>query len=286
MCVQPFMPGRRNLCTGVAVAAFAFSGPCVEAATIFVDINQENPSRDGSCWPEAFKYLADALAAAEPGDEIWVADGVYTPDQHDFKYVHADRRDATFLLDATKDGVRLFGGFQGLSHPDGGEIRRDQRDPALHKTILSGEIGDAESFEDNTRVIITVSHLHTGVRIDGFTITAGHGLAGAAMHVTSSVLHVSHCVFEKNIASDRGGAVLILGDEFTRIGIERCVFRNNTAGGASGHAVHADTKGSVVVKDCTFVLKEESERANVVFGAGGSMSLVECVFRVDSPERE
>ena len=36
---------------------------------------------DGSSWATAHKYLQDALAIALSGDEIWVAEGVYKPDQ-------------------------------------------------------------------------------------------------------------------------------------------------------------------------------------------------------------
>ncbi|HLB75271.1 MAG TPA: lamin tail domain-containing protein, partial [Sedimentisphaerales bacterium] len=36
---------------------------------------------NGSTWQDAFNYLQDALSAARLGDEIWVAQGVYKPDQ-------------------------------------------------------------------------------------------------------------------------------------------------------------------------------------------------------------
>ena len=35
---------------------------------------------NGGCWEDAFVDLQDALAVAAPGDEIWVAAGVYTPE--------------------------------------------------------------------------------------------------------------------------------------------------------------------------------------------------------------
>ena len=59
-----------------------FSGPTSMTAgrTIFVDAAAAGHN-DGSGWANAFTHLQDALAAAEPGDEICVAKGIYRPDR-------------------------------------------------------------------------------------------------------------------------------------------------------------------------------------------------------------
>ena len=50
------------------------------AKTIYVD-DSASQGGDGTSWLTAHKYLQDALAVAESGDEIWVAEGTYKPDQ-------------------------------------------------------------------------------------------------------------------------------------------------------------------------------------------------------------
>ena len=46
-----------------------------------VDRDAPGPVHDGTTWTRAFLTLQDALAVAGSGDEIWVAQGVYKPDE-------------------------------------------------------------------------------------------------------------------------------------------------------------------------------------------------------------
>src|SRR5688572_10782273 len=80
---------------------------------------------DGSSWNSAFNSVQTALAAAQAGDEIWVAAGTYRPGDA------SSPRSATFLLAGS---VSVYGGF------DGTETIRDERDPAANETILSGDL--------------------------------------------------------------------------------------------------------------------------------------------------
>lgn len=95
---------------------------------IYVDAGATG-ANNGSSWVDAYKYLQDALAAAVSGDQIWVAEGTYMPDQG--SGLTPGDRTAKFLL---KNGVSIYGGFAG------GETSRDQRDAVTNVTILSGDL--------------------------------------------------------------------------------------------------------------------------------------------------
>ena len=112
---------------------------------------------NGQTWTDAYRSLQDALAAAEPGQSIWVATGTYLP---------GDERLDSFHL---KTGVPLYGGFAGT------ETNLTQRDPWTHRTVLSGEIGDPSDRWDNVYHVIVAA---PSTRLDGFTVTracAGEG---------------------------------------------------------------------------------------------------------------
>src|SRR5574341_1313206 len=107
-----------------------------DACRLYVDADSTG-NNDGSSWADAFTSLQDALAGAAPGYEIWVAEGVYYPDEGAGQ-TNGDRA-ATFQL---RDGVAIYGGFAGT------ETLLSQRDPAAHVTILSGDIGQDDLNAD------------------------------------------------------------------------------------------------------------------------------------------
>ncbi len=144
---------------------------------------------DGESWSTAYRHLQDALdeaSAKRPTRlEIWVASGVYTPDEDDDGDHADDVVTETFRI--VHNGVQLYGGFAG------GETSRDQRDWDANATVLSGDL-DGNDLTDERGVVLTTTHivgrnayhviwldgetyeaLTDSTIIDGFIITAGHG---------------------------------------------------------------------------------------------------------------
>jgi predicted outer membrane repeat protein len=136
--------------------------------TVFVDSNAAG-SNDGSSWQDAYNYLQDALAMWSPGDQIWVADGIYKPDQGGGKT--PGDRGATFQLIS---GIVIKGGYAGYGAPDPNE-----RDIELYETILSGDIGTVGVNTDNSYHVVTGSGTDETAILDGFTITAGNANGGS-----------------------------------------------------------------------------------------------------------
>ncbi len=124
---------------------------------------------DGSDWAQATSLQAALGRAA--CTELWVAAGAYKP-------ANGSDRDASFVIRA---GIAVYGGFGGA------ETDRAQRDPAQHRSVLSGDI-DGNDIVDAHGVTrdhgdIVGNNSYTVVRIaptalidtvlDGFTLSAG-----------------------------------------------------------------------------------------------------------------
>jgi hypothetical protein len=162
-------------------------------------IRYATPAGTGDCssWENACT-LQTALTDAVSGNEIWVAAGTHKPT------TGADRS-ATFQL---KEGVAIYGGFVGT------ESARDQRDPAVNLTILSGDLnGDDLGFTNNIENVYHVVMGATGATLDGFTITAGNANGsspanrGGGMYNQASSPTLTNITFSVNSAILGGGGM-------------------------------------------------------------------------------
>ena len=70
-----------NICPVILTIILITSAPTFAGIIIYVD-DDASGANDGSSWTDAYNYLQDALAAAWSGDEIRVAQGIYTPDSN------------------------------------------------------------------------------------------------------------------------------------------------------------------------------------------------------------
>jgi predicted outer membrane repeat protein len=190
------------------------------------------PGGNGSSWSEAYGDLQEALAVAEPGDRIWVAQGTYRP-------TSTGDRGLSFQL---KPEVALYGGFSGS------EIRSDDRDWFVHPTILSGDIdavGDLDSF-----------HVVTGADqaiLDGFIVAGGHAngvgvdaRGGGVLNIAAAPV-MRNCVIMGNRALEQGGGIYSEDCAFSLL-LSSCNVIYNGAGSEGGGLYHRDA--NAVLTNC------------------------------------
>ncbi len=131
---------------------------------------------DGSSWLNAFGSLQAALDDAEPNDNIWVAEGTYTPTN---EVGGTGSRYKTFQM---KNYVGIYGGFPGTGNPNW-----EDRDWEKYETELSGdlfgndmEVGDPCDLIDDPCRTDNGYHVLMGIEldpnavIDGFVVTGGN----------------------------------------------------------------------------------------------------------------
>ncbi|MHC4090051.1 MAG: hypothetical protein ACYSVY_07185, partial [Planctomycetota bacterium] len=94
---------------GIVAGMLAATASVSAQSTWYVD-DDAPPGGDGLTWSTAHDDLQDALWAAGPGDEVWVAQGTYRPDEDDANPNGTGDRTATFQLISS---VAVYGGFDG-----------------------------------------------------------------------------------------------------------------------------------------------------------------------------
>jgi len=218
-----------------------FSFSASYSQTIFYVDDDATGANNGTSWADAFTNLQNALAAADGGAEIWVAEGVYYPDEGG-TMVNGDRS-STFYL---KNGVRIYGGF-----PNGG-ASFDERNWTTYLTILSGDIDhndlntdgnhiaetSTDIFGDNAFHVVTSSGTDNTALLDGFIITAGKALSnvsidnlGGGMYNLGGSPSLKNIIFMGNLANGEGGGMYNKQSSPILINVS---FNNNSAENGGG----------------------------------------------------
>lgn len=229
---------RNFLTVVVFVSTAIWASVCLAGGetTHFVDADATGVA-NGTNWNDAFTTLQDALDAAYPDDQIWVAAGTYKPST-------LSGRNATFTL---KAGVYIYGGFNAT------ETDLVERDPETNVTILSGDIGTANVATDNCYHVV---FCNVSAILDGFTIRDGYANdsyqnSGAGVQNQSpSALVIRNCILTNNFASYSGGALTALPG----MTVEDCVFTDNVVSGsnARGGALGITGLSSMTISGCAF----------------------------------
>lgn len=198
---------------------------------------------DGSSWENAFFELQPALQLATPGTTIYVAEGYYQADYDAATFSYTGNRAATFQL---KNGVTLIGGF-----PTGGDWYSD---PANHKSILNGNIGDWQTDGDNTYNIVTAgAGIDATAVLDGFFLWSARG--------------------DGPYPQDRGAGILLFGGSPTLRHV--WVQWNRAQLGAGVYNVN----GSPSMESMTIAFNEAiSGAGGGMWNEGGSPHIVDAFF--------
>lgn len=263
------VPRRASARVIVASVAASLLAATSQAQTVRYVNDDAPPGGDGLSWSTAYRDLNAALAAARPGDEIWVAVGTYRPAPA------GGSRTAAFVPRA---GVPMYGGFRGT------ETSLAQRAGFFEDTVLSGDLNgnnggdDFANSADNSYNVVRVQS--GGVVLDGFNIAFGNADGesgsdgyGAGLNILyGGSATVRNCLFIRNQSSGSsgGGAVFAWGEA----AFADCEFVSNLARGTFGGGAIASLWTSVSVERCSFV-------RNVAEGSSGGGALGGGTFRVD-----
>ncbi|HNS50074.1 MAG TPA: right-handed parallel beta-helix repeat-containing protein [Anaerolineae bacterium] len=258
-------------------AALAFGGMLARAelaqgSTIFVDADAAG-ANDGSSWEDAYTALQSAMEEAAEGDQIWVAEGVYTPT---YESTPGDPRSATFQL---KNGVALYGGFD----PTLGDVGWEDRDWVNHGTVLSGDLGSVGDPGDNSYHVFyhpSELALDGSAVLDGFTVTGGNAdgdspdrWGGGMKNVVSSPT-VSHCTFSANWAEYGGGML----NHSSSPAVTNCTFSGNSSTWFGGGMLNMYSS-SPTVTNCAFSGNSSLEsHGGGMCNVGSSPPVTNCTF--------
>ncbi|RMG92899.1 MAG: hypothetical protein D6706_16115, partial [Chloroflexi bacterium] len=226
----------------------------------------------------AYLTVQDALADAAC-TEIWVAKGVYYPDEgagqtdgYDF---------STFTLN---NNIALYGGFAGT------ETALSERDVAANVTVLSGDIDQNDTTDANGVVTDTANivgpnayHVVTGgagntATLDGFTITAGQASdslsSGYGGGMTSGPYNgdsnptLNNIIFSGNSASQKGGGMYSTSRALT---LTNVVFSNNSVNSYGGGGLlvdsYVDSNGKSLA-GATLINVTFSGNSSLIYGGG------------------
>ena len=272
------------------------------ARIIYVDASAKG-NNTGTDWPNAWPCLRSALPTADPGDSVWVAEGVYKPDQGldiwpNKPVVVASGNPGTSFPFA--GGVSYYGGF-----PQGGG-RWEDRNPWKLETILSGDLlgndgPDWTMREDNAWHVGSVSG--DDAVIDGFKIVNGNSQGGVfdidpagyggGLTISGSAV-IENCVFYRNRAQYGGGAAVVpyegmFGEVINpgwNTAIRNCIFIENAADYAGG-AFYYFAADEIDTDCCRFIRNMASECGGAISGKFGieHHNIRNCLFMGNSADK-
>ncbi|MBK7642823.1 MAG: right-handed parallel beta-helix repeat-containing protein [Planctomycetes bacterium] len=241
------------VCTLVALGAWsAATPPCPQVP---VGVRFVNPSatglNDGTSWPNAYTSLDVALAAVQPGEQVWVRQAKYFP----------TNLATGFRIPAN---VGVYGAFLGT------ESDLHARQGSAKATILEGVIG-GQVAQHVVSIVSPQGSGVPGVVLDGFTIQHGNAYqapsdGGGGILCQNTNLILAGCTISENNAEHGGGLSFEgLGADGidNALWIKQCLFEGNTAVNRGGGMFAEGLTGAVV--STQFRANEATENGGGVF---------------------
>lgn len=198
----------------------------------------------GSSWANATGDLQYALSKAQPGTQIWIAEGTYLPTQ--CTTCNENDRSISFHI---PEGVQLIGGFKG------NEKKIGQRKWQKHLTRLSGNIGQPGHFDNSYTVVLTHA-VSQATELDGLIIADGHADANKP----------SGHPFRSGGGLFNDGSGI---DVYSNPTLKNCLFLNNYA--LEGGAIFNDGsfgEANPIITDCTFTSNQAVYGGGAIFNNG------------------
>ena len=250
------------LCRSILLVGAASA---TDAATWHVDVNGAALSGDplGTTWQNPFTSIAPAITAAASGDEIWIADGLYS-------------LPTTLTINQS---IVVRGGFEGQS---GGppETMATQAAPRKNYTVIEAPSGSRFAS-------VTAAN----VSLNGLVVTGGNvgaGLGGALNYDLGSTgtQVIEDCVFVSNFGGGGGGAVVLQNlntGTLTTLQVGRSIFMNNRgiesgSNGDGGAILVLKTNAALSVSQTYFIGNGTGDEGGAIKTDANTNTITNSVF--------
>ncbi|MBX2903472.1 MAG: T9SS type A sorting domain-containing protein [Chitinophagales bacterium] len=240
---------------------------CPGLTALYVD-SSVTTSGDGSSWATAYRYLNEAMGAANrcpQVDTIYIAQGTYYANGSN---EYSASRDTAFYM---SNSYSLYGGY-----PNGGGVRN----VLSNKVTMSGNINSTTSNDNAYHILIIKTDTASMSVIDGITFADGnasvngsyaingiqfHRGYGAAIYVAASKVLINNCSFYNNAAFQGGAAVF--ANQGSKLTSTNSIYENNNA--RFGGAIRLEGNGTNSMGE---VSKNVFYRNTSFNGGGGAIS--------------
>ncbi|MBN2292730.1 MAG: cadherin-like domain-containing protein, partial [Pirellulales bacterium] len=241
---------------------------------------------DGLAWASAYDDLQTALVqaaalntdgnAANDVDQIWIAEGAYTPSA---ELEPGDTRSVSFSL---LDGVTLYGGFAG------NETVLTERDFSTYVTTLCGDLGTIDDTSDNAYTVVYCGG-NIEAAIDGLSIVDGNAdqdydsnhyerSYGGGIY-NRGTLTVRNSTLSDNSACDGGGIVNDGSSGTATLTITNSMLTGNS-GNRYGGGIY-NKSGSLTLTNCTLSDNSASYGGGISNGSD-MLTLLNCTLSGNS----